>query len=118
MTEAEWMECADPAQMLEFLRGETSDRKLRLFAVACCRAILDLLPHQGSRQAIEVAERFADGLATEQEMRTAALRANGDAALTVEGLPVEEWEGCASMHAALVPVWACDTVRIALLRLG
>ena len=32
MTEAEWLECRDPALMLEFIRGDTSDRRLRLFA--------------------------------------------------------------------------------------
>lgn len=49
MTEAEWLTCDDPARMLEFCRhpahsGITgqpyiSDRRLRLFACACVRAV-------------------------------------------------------------------------------
>jgi hypothetical protein len=37
VTEADWDACADPTPMLDFLRGKASDRKLRLFAVACTR---------------------------------------------------------------------------------
>ena len=37
MTEGEWDASADPQRMLEALRGKASNRKLRMFAVACTR---------------------------------------------------------------------------------
>jgi hypothetical protein len=68
MTEAEWNACTDPTPMLEFLRGTASDRKLRLFAVACCRRINGLLRWYYS--GLEVAERYADSSASEEELLT------------------------------------------------
>ena len=37
------LECMDPNPMLEFLRGKASDRKLRLYAVACSSQVWQLL---------------------------------------------------------------------------
>jgi hypothetical protein len=62
MNEAEWDACDDPDEMLKSVRDRASKRKLRLFACACCRRIWHFLVHEGSQEAVEAAERFADGL--------------------------------------------------------
>jgi hypothetical protein len=72
MTETEWLACVNPTPMLHFVRGRASDRKLGLFAVACCRRIWGQLPSETSRQAVEVAEQFADGCASEGELAAAS----------------------------------------------
>jgi hypothetical protein len=43
VTEAEWDTCTDPQPMLEFLHGRASERKLRLFGVACFLRVWHLL---------------------------------------------------------------------------
>jgi hypothetical protein len=60
MTEAEWLASTDPGPMLDFVRGKATDRKLRLFAVACCRRVWYLLDEH-SRRAVDVVERDAEG---------------------------------------------------------
>ncbi len=71
MTEYEWQNSTNPTPMLEFLRGKRSDRKSRLFAVACGRRLGSHLT-DADRQAIDFAERYADGLADRAERRAAA----------------------------------------------
>ncbi|HJZ56599.1 MAG TPA: hypothetical protein VKE74_16655 [Gemmataceae bacterium] len=86
MTEAEWLAGDDAKWMLKFLGDQATDRKLRLYACACCRRVWDSLFPE-CRDAVAVAERFADGTATDVERNRAF------EALTIAGggmwLPVQ-----------------------------
>jgi hypothetical protein len=100
MTEVEWLTCSDPDPMLDDLRERTSQRKLRLFAAACCRRIWHLLDSPLSRRPVEVAEDFADGKATRADCSIAefdsheAPNRHGDSfaiAASITGVPHEKW---------------------------
>jgi hypothetical protein len=68
MTEAQWQACTLPRHMLAFLGGKADPRKRRLFAAACCRRAWPYLGQSGSRRAVAVAERYADGLAGKEQL--------------------------------------------------
>ena len=67
MDEPGWLTSPDPDLMLDFILAKAGDRKLRLFACACCRHVWHLIPPY-HRRTVEVAERYADGLATREEL--------------------------------------------------
>lgn len=71
MTEAEWLAATDPRPMLEFQRSRVTDRKLRLFAIACCRTAWALIPEGLHRESLWLAERHADEQATDAELGVA-----------------------------------------------
>jgi hypothetical protein len=106
MTEEEWLACKDPRPLLKFLKdgGRLSDRKARLFAAACCRRVWRLLPPGPARRAVEVAELFADGLASIDDLSAPA--APEDAALRAVESAV--WlDAFSACHYAALAV-ACD----------
>lgn len=78
MTEEEWLACEDPEPMLDLLVPQVSDRKLRLFAVACYFRLWRVRHPTGDlHPMILVAERFADGLASRDELENAEARIGG-----------------------------------------
>jgi hypothetical protein len=75
VTEAEWLACSDPVKMLHAVGLQGGVRKLRLFACACCRRLGPLLGSDRHLHLVAMAERFADGQATEQELALARVAA-------------------------------------------
>ncbi|QEL13424.1 hypothetical protein [Limnoglobus roseus] len=71
MTEAEWLACGAPMKLLEHVGGTALDRKRRLLGCGLGRHVWPVLRDARSRTAIEVAERFADGAATDDEREAA-----------------------------------------------
>jgi hypothetical protein len=67
------MNSTDPQAMLAFLKdsGRVGERKMRLLACACARSRWSGLVEDEYRQAVAVAERFADGLADRHDLRAA-----------------------------------------------
>jgi hypothetical protein len=118
MTESEWLACSNPTKVLKHVRGRATPRKLRLFAAACCRSVWALLDDPVYRQTVEVAERFADGEATEAELEAAravaweaiADAAGGAAGDAAWGVSLADAWG-AAMQAAGNAAWVRDPAQ-------
>ena len=64
------------ADALWCLRSVTGhDREIRLYTVWCARQVESLMTDQRSIDALDVAERFANGLATDEELAAASFAA-------------------------------------------
>ena len=112
--------------------GVLTDRELRLFAVHCARSVQHLLTDTRSIRAIDVAERYANGEATKEELaatraaawdaargaaRGAARDAAWAAASAAAWAAVRDAVKDAAWAAARTAAWAadCDTAWAAAL---
>ena len=87
MTEAEWLASSDPKQMLRPLYGNASGRKLRLFAVACCRRLPSSVIRPENGGLVDLAERHADGLLPLSALVAAS---GGVAGMSTDTWPIPE----------------------------
>jgi hypothetical protein len=79
--------CTDLKVLLKWDAPPFSRRKMRLFFCACCRLLWDRLTDPRSREAVAVAERFADRQATVAELnqaRQAAYAVNANSPIDVD----------------------------------
>ncbi|CAJ4707009.1 putative bacteriophage protein [Burkholderia pseudomallei] len=93
----------DALWMLRCISG--ADRDLRLFAVWCARQVEHLMEEQRSKDALNVAERFANGEATDEE-RATAWAAAGDAARDAAWAAARAAAWDAARAAARAAAWA------------
>src|SRR5262249_29403642 len=95
-----WLTGSDPQWMLNLMRKKAGDRKLRLFACACCRGVWHLLTDGRSRRAVEIAEQYADGLVDDREL-SAAFAAAQEAFQEAERSQSDQADKRASFAACL-----------------
>ncbi|MDT7836358.1 hypothetical protein [Aquabacterium sp. OR-4] len=114
---------ADALWCLSAVEGH--DREIRLYAVWCARQAQHLMTDARSINALDVAERFANGLASPEQLAVAgaaagAVRAAGWAAAAAAWAAAEEaaWAaGAAAREAAEEAAWAqAQTAQSAKLR--
>lgn len=76
-----------------------TDKELRLYAVWCARQVQHLMTDERSINALDVAERYANGLATDEELETAR-DAAGDVAWAVAWAAARAVAGAAARDVA------------------
>jgi hypothetical protein len=101
LTEEEWLTCTDPDRMLDFLHGRASERKLRLFAVACFRGSRNVPDDERCRFAVEVLGRRAEGTASIEDRRRAGRDAR-EVHHEIEGMAHDERSQALSFAALIL----------------
>jgi hypothetical protein len=102
VTEAEWLASADPRDLLDSLDGRLSERKLRLFACACCGPLWGSVTAECCRAAVAAALRFADGQITADELKAAHVAAQNGKPLFLDASWAAAWTAAPSGLQAAV----------------
>jgi hypothetical protein len=113
MDERSWLTSKRPRHMLAFLGAGADPRKCRLFVCSCARRLPRLRSAEEDRErenAVAVAERFADGLASAARLRQVLPCSSGKGfwtvahpdALEAVGLSVRETQIKAALKADLL----------------
>ena len=95
-------------------KGMLDDRTLRLFACKCVREVWHLLTDERSRKAVEVAELYAVGEATDEELgaaRDAASAAASAAARAAASAAARDAAWGAAWDAARDAAWGAAAAR-------
>jgi hypothetical protein len=98
MIQENWQGCNDPDTILHQLQEKVSPRRLRLAACAFGRRVWDHLS-ENDRRALEIAERYADKLASKSELQDARKKCRNSQfgeAITAGGA----WESARSTSGA------------------
>lgn len=110
MTEEEWLRCDRLSSLAPYLPESQSDRKLRLFACACCYQIWPMLVDKRSRLAVEVAQLFAEGKISRGKLAEVAFAAQ-EAIDEGESQP-DRFARTAAAHAASHMQVAAQTIQV------
>ncbi len=68
MNEQEWLACTDPEPMLEFIQSKSSDRKYRLFGVACVVRLVHPDGYSALMPVLRTVERYTEGGLSDTEL--------------------------------------------------
>jgi len=97
MSDPEWQSCTRLWQMWQILTRTCraiSSRKYRLFVTGCCRQVWPAMKEARCRRAVEVAERYADGRATPEELEAASAALPWDHAARLAAGPSVQFLCC------------------------
>ena len=119
MVEGEIEDNMNSEDELKKILKDLDDRELRLFACWCCRQVWHLMKDERSRKAVEVAEKYAVGEVSEEELEKAWGAARGaawDAAWDAREGAWDAWEAAsvaasdAARYAVSDAAWSAASV--------